>query len=229
MECNIMYAEHRYQPRQPRTASIGASLAISGAIVAALVYASPNVVKQVIHTFPVRNYPQTPIPPIDEPKPLPKAEHKPVTQPPVVAPKPLVESKTETAIDTTPDIPIVPPKPLEPLDKGPVVLADPPAKPAEPPALVGARRDPRFAEDFQPAYPAAEIRAQRDGRVAVRVLVGADGRVKAVEQISATSDAFFDATRRQALSRWRFKPATRGGVPQESWMTLSVTFRIEDQ
>jgi protein TonB len=53
--------------------------------------------------------------------------------------------------------------------------------------------------------------------------------VKAAESVSATSPAFFEATRRQALSKWRFKPATRGGVPQESWKTMSVRFEIKDQ
>lgn len=56
------------------------------------------------------------------------------------------------------------------------------------------------------------------------MLVGADGRVKAVERVSATSDAFFTATRRQALSQWRFRPATRDGAAIESWYRMSVTF-----
>jgi protein TonB len=61
------------------------------------------------------------------------------------------------------------------------------------------------------------------------VLIGVDGRVKAAQSVSATSAAFFEATRRQALSKWRFKPATRGGIPEESWKTLSVRFLIKDQ
>ncbi|RYE01614.1 MAG: TonB family protein, partial [Sphingomonadales bacterium] len=64
--------------------------------------------------------------------------------------------------------------------------------------------------------------------VSVRVLIGTDGRVKAVEQVSATSTAFFEATKRQALGKWRFKPATRGGVPQESWKTMSVRFELKN-
>jgi len=52
--------------------------------------------------------------------------------------------------------------------------------------------------------------------------------VKAVEQVSATSNAFFEATRRQALAKWRFKPATRGGIPQESWKTMSVRFELKN-
>jgi protein TonB len=99
-------------------------------------------------------------------------------------------------------------------------------KPAPPPPLIGAVADPRYARDFQPDYPGSEIRGGREGTVSVRVLIGVDGRVKAVEQVSATSQAFFDATRRQALAKWRFKPATRGGVPQESWKVMNVRFEL---
>ena len=74
------------------------------------------------------------------------------------------------------------------------------------PPLIGAAVDPRYAGDFQPAYPADERRASATGAWSVRVLIGIDGRVKQIEQVSATSDAFFEATRRQALAKWRFKP-----------------------
>jgi protein TonB len=47
----------------------------------------------------------------------------------------------------------------------------------------------------------------------VRVTIAPDGRVTSVEQVSATSPAFFQATQRHALSRWRFKPATVDGRP----------------
>jgi protein TonB len=92
---------------------------------------------------------------------------------------------------------------------------------------IDAEFDPRFADAMQPAYPTSEQRAQRDGSVRLRVTIGADGRVKAVERLSATSDAFWRATERHALSRWRFRPATVDGRPVESRKVLSVHFRIE--
>lgn len=223
-----MYAEHRYQPQQSRTVSIGASLLISGAIITGMIYSAPNVVKAltgpIIEVYPVPITP--PPPPIEQPKPQPEPKAKVPTQPLPNAPKPLIETPTKNPVETT--AAIYPPinEPVKPVESGPPVTLDPPK--AVPP-LVSARRDGRYADAFQPDYPASELRAQRDGRVSVRVLVGADGRVKSVEQVSATSPAFFDATKRQALSKWRFKPATRGGVAEESWMTLSVTFEIKDQ
>jgi len=223
-----MYAEHRYQPQQSRVASIGASLLISGAIITGMIYSAPNVVRAltgtVVEAYNVKDIP--PPPPIDPPKEKPKVEAKTPTQPLPTAPDPVVKTDSEPVLRTTPDIPPVQPDIVKPVEVGPPVVVEP-AKPLPP--LVGARRDPRYAEAFQPNYPASELRAQRDGRVSVRVLVSADGRVKAVEQVSATSQAFFEATRQQALSKWRFKPATRGGVAEESWMTLSVTFQIKDQ
>jgi len=229
MECNAMYAEHRYQPQQSRAVSVGASLLISGAIITGMIYSAPNVVRAltgtVVEAYNVKDIP--PPPPIDPPKEKPKLEAKTPTQPLPTAPDPVVKTDSDPVLRTTPDIPPVQPDIVKPVEVGPPVVADPP-KTVVPP-LVGARRDGRYAEDFQPAYPASELREQRDGRVSVRVLVGTNGRVKAVEQVSATSPAFFDATRRQALSKWRFKPATRGGVAEESWMTLSVTFQIKDQ
>ena len=224
-DCKVMHADTRYHARTPRSASFGAALAINGAILAGMIFAAPNVL--VVH------HPETVVEPIhlDRAPPPPEDETKPVedvqprTSAPPVAPKPLVESNSTTDIETTTKISDTPSSIEKPADPGPTTTIDPP-KPV--PALIGATTDPRYAQDFQPEYPAQEMRAQRDGLVTLRVLIGADGRVKAVEPVSATSDAFFAVTRRQALGKWRFRAATRGGVPEESWKTMTVRFRIED-
>jgi protein TonB len=96
-----------------------------------------------------------------------------------------------------------------------------------PPVRLEALFDPRFAADQQPPYPTSEERAQREGRVRLRVTIGADGRVKAVQRLDATSDAFWRSTERHALSRWRFRPATDDGRPVESTKVLTITFQIE--
>jgi protein TonB len=102
--------------------------------------------------------------------------------------------------------------------------ADPP-KPAADPIRVGARMAPGAV--LQPEYPASEQRLGREGSVTVRVTIGADGRVRAVEKVSATSDAFYRATERHALRSWRFKPATVDGRPVESRTVLTVYFRLD--
>lgn len=100
--------------------------------------------------------------------------------------------------------------------------------PAQPPKLVLARLDERYAGLFQPDYPARAQREGVEGVAVVRVLIGTDGRVKAVELVSTDDPAFFEATKRRALSKWRFKAATRGGVPEESWKEMRVRFEIKN-
>lgn len=110
---------------------------------------------------------------------------------------------------------------------GDIVL---PQRPPLPPLPVrrGAEVDPRYAGELQPPYPPAEQRAQRDGRVQVRVTIGADGRVVAIALLSATSDAFWRVTQQQALRRWRFRPATLDGRPVEDSKVMNLVFRITD-
>ncbi len=105
----------------------------------------------------------------------------------------------------------------------PVLTPDPP-----PPVMVQAKADPRFVAGFQPPYPAAMLRQQMEGSVTVRVTIGSDGRVIDVAMISTADPAFFEATRRQALSKWRFLPATRDGVAVSSERVMTVHFHITD-
>ncbi|MDT8760686.1 energy transducer TonB [Sphingomonas psychrotolerans] len=223
-----MYAEHRYAPPKSRTVSLGAALLINGALIAGLAFSVPDFIKQKAPTtLTLRDYRDPPVPPLEEPKPEPKADPRVAQMPEPTAPKPTIESESPNTTRTTTDInPPVPPLPPVP-NAGPTYV--PETLPPPLPPLVAAEQDPRFARDFQPAYPSSELRAQRDGAVRIRILIGTDGRVKAAEPVSATSDAFFEATRRQALAKWRFKPATRGGVPQESWKIMNVRFEIANQ
>lgn len=169
--------------------------------------------------------------PQDPPPPPPTSETPPDSA------KPDMRS-TMTSVD-----PIFPP----PFDDSALRPADPPVAPAgdggstvsgegttvrvpDPPApvLVEAAIDPRHATAFQPDYPPSMIRMEREGHVTVRVSIGPDGRVTAVERVSASDDAFWTATQRQALRKWRFRPATRDGAPVASTKILTVRFRLAD-
>lgn len=162
--------------------------------------------------------------PIDPPPPKQADDVEPVQR----------NTSTPTVVD-----PVVPTTPLTgvhfdsgpstaepgPVDPGPPVrAADPPTVPK----LVLAQLDQRYADLFQPDYPARAQREGMEGVAVVRVLIGTDGRVKAVELVSTDDPAFFEATKRRALTKWRFKAATRGGVPEESWKEMRVRFEIKN-
>lgn len=111
---------------------------------------------------------------------------------------------------------------------GGVAPVDPPVARHDP-VFVKASQDPRFAKAFHPDYPPSLVREGLEGSVTVKVTIGIDGRVNAIELVKATNRAFFEETREQALRYWRFKPATSDGVPVESQQVLTVQFNLEDQ
>lgn len=223
-----MYAT-RYAPADTgRPLRMGAALAINGGILAALLFAAPNIVplerEGGIPTIP--NIPIQPDPP--EVKPETKAETEP-QNPLIVIPVTPVRPTDQPVLESTTSEPPFAPDPFPPAPGdglgGTGKVMDPPA----PPPLIGASLDPRYADALQPSYPSPDIRANREGSVVVRVRIGTDGRVKAVERVSAPSDTMFTATQQQAMRKWRFKPATRGGTPEESWKTMTVRFELENR
>lgn len=161
------------------------------------------------------------------PEPLKKVPPKPLSNEKIVVPPiPLPPIPTLPPIDLTPVKPMDPPG-GDVIGRVPEPTPPAPIEPIKAPVIVGVQIASMAA--LQPPYPAEEQRAGREGRVTLRVLVGADGRVKQVEKVAATSDAFYTATEKQALGRWRFKPATRDGVPFEQWKTMSVRFVLDGE
>jgi protein TonB len=159
------------------------------------------------------------IPPPDTPPPVVE-----VQQPrPTVLDRPQQVVQTKAQDSVTYAEPYRPPEPIELASGTGTGVADIPD--VRVPVRVGAEFDPRTI--IQPPYPPTEQRAQREGNVRVRVTIGADGRVTAVERLSATSDAFWRATERYALARWRFRPATEDGRPVVSTKVLNLHFQIE--
>lgn len=220
-----MYAERNTPRLNP--GSLAAAVGVNGAILAALIFAAPDAFKAPppvpFTAYPV---PITPPPPPPPPEPVPVTAEKSTTQPKVSQPDAPIPEVTlpplrdPTSAWTDPG-PI--PQPTDPIGSGGTATVDPP-KPL--PVLVGAQPDPRAT--FQPPYPAELRRTETEGRITVRVLIGADGRVKAVEPVGAGETAFFEATRRHALACWRFRPATQDGVPYEVWKVMNVRFELQD-
>lgn len=210
-----------------RPGSMALALGLTAAPVIAL--ALGLQIRNVIHDPTIlKTYPVAPEPPPPPPDPQPQPKTK---TPPIeiayVPPIPHVPVPPVNPLPTTVDPPAPNPGPLIGTNLDPTPPAPPP--PIAKPVIVGPEIDPRYANLLQPPYPPEEQRAGNSGRVVLRVLVGTDGRVKQVEKISAASDAFFAAAQRQALGKWRFKPATKDGVPMEQWKVMSLRFQIEDQ
>ncbi len=203
--------EKRFNP-----SSIAIVIALHGAGLAALMLAKPGLIQTISSDPPSVELidAEQDIPPVIDP---PEQE---VEQPniPDIPRNPIDLDRTVilTPPDTTDLLPPIPPSPP------PSTAPTPPADPI----VIEARFDPAHLGDLQPDYPTILLRRELEGSVTVRVRIGADGRVKAVQRVRADHESFFEATRRHALRRWRFIPATRDGRPIESWQQHTVQFRI---
>jgi protein TonB len=150
----------------------------------------------------------------------------PVTRTPVYVPPKNVESDPAdpgSILEGTGDPPIT----GDPGTGETITRAEPEPKPIPLPVLTEPVPLSSAVRDFQPPYPSQLLRLGVEGKAVVRVLIGADGRVKQVAVISADDPLFAEATERQALRKWRFKPATRDGAPVESWKQMTVRFEIK--
>lgn len=160
-----------------------------------------------------------------EPEPIPdppkQPEVKPKSQVDYVKPivPPLPRQSDPVVVQPRDNVVIFDPRPIGRDEPAPVPPKPIPAPPAPTPAKMRSG-------DLQPPYPPALEASQTEGKVAVRITIGADGRVKAVEKVSATHDAFFRATERHARRAWRFTPATRDGKPVESRQVITVDFQL---
>lgn len=223
-----MYAD-RYGKSGLKPGALSIAIGLNSAIIAALIFSAPDIAESIDKTFTATTIP-LPVDPLPPPDPKREPETKQHPEQHVFDPPPAPRPDSIDPIAPTTDPFVLPSGPtgMDGGVTGGTGTVEPPYIPPHVPVFVGARPDPRFAKAFQPAYPPGERRAEHEGRVTVRVLIGVDGRVKQVELVSAASDAFFAATREQALAKWRFTPATKDGIPQEAWRTMSVSFVLND-
>jgi len=211
-----------YEQKTIRPGGMALVIALHAAAFAGLVLIKTNIISQ---GNPITEVFNIPIPPEPKQEPPPPRPEPPRQQSVLDTPRPLVPTpRDDGPVVTERPVPQQPPY-FPPARE--TVIAD--ATPDLPrlPVRVEAQVDPRFAGQLQPPYPPAEESRQRDGTVRVRVTIGADGRVKAIARLNATSDAFWRATERHALAHWRFRPATEDGRPIETTKVMNLIFRIE--
>lgn len=209
-----------YQGNSRSPLAIAATVAVYGAAIAAFLLI-PSKIVMIDRTPPFWGYPV----PVDPDPPLPP--------PPPADPR--VQPKDDTNVTMPDDTKVDGPNKgdiiftrkdsFDPINPGGDTTIDPPKVD---PVFVRATLDDRRRADVQPPYPGAMIRAQMEGFAKVHVFIGADGRVSSVELIEATDPAFWEATRKQALRYWRFRPATRDGMPVPSDQIMTVRFRLAD-
>ncbi len=177
--------------------------------------------------------PPLPSPPIKPPPPPPATPLKR----PVPAPTPLALAPLPTPQPTA--APIAPPTLAATAPVNAPVLATPSVAPApsvvavpapSPPAKVDM---PTTVADYQakspPVYPAMSKRMGEQGRVVLRVLIGADGVPQQAEVQQSSGHGRLDRAAAEAVMRWRYVPGKRGGVPETMWFQVPIEFKLNNE
>lgn len=183
------------------------------------------------------------LPPPRLPREIVERPTEPSTATDRVKQQPRLTRPVPILVDTPTTDPVPPDTQVKPYEIGDELLPGDPGPPspegvpggeAEPGAPTGpAAETPVFwkmkpLETRPPVYPPRCLRLGIEGTVRVRVLVGEDGRVQEVTVGKSSGDAALDEAALEAVSRWRFEPARRDGVPVRAWAVVPIEFKLID-
>ncbi|RZA13667.1 MAG: energy transducer TonB [Lysobacteraceae bacterium] len=105
-------------------------------------------------------------------------------------------------------------------------------EPLPPPPAPAAPAAPRAVADTDavpinrpaPRYPAEALSRNIGGIVRVRATVAPDGSVERMEVAESSGNRFLDRAAMDAVRRWTFKPALRGGQPVSATVIVPLEF-----
>jgi TonB family protein len=78
-----------------------------------------------------------------------------------------------------------------------------------------------------PKYPPELIEQNVQGEVVLYAVIRADGSVDGIQLVRSV-DPQLDANAKSALSQWKFRPATKAGVPVDLEAIVHIPFKIRD-
>jgi protein TonB len=142
---------------------------------------------------------------------------------------PQLDVATTTAAPTTTETP--PPETASATPAETVAPPPIPLPPVEAPssgvfaAVPPGGTQPEEIDRVIPRYPAGARAAGAAGSVVIRGIVRRDGTIDEVEIIKDLPYGLGDAAR-DAVRRWRFRPATFRGEPIDVYYTVTVNFRL---
>jgi len=84
---------------------------------------------------------------------------------------------------------------------------------------------PVLVRKVDPKYPPALIEAHVDGEVVLYAIIRKDGSVDSIQLVRGI-DPQLDMNSIEALGRWKFRPATREGVPVDLETVVHIPFRF---
>ncbi|MEO7159333.1 MAG: TonB family protein [Polaromonas sp.] len=168
-------------------------------------------------------------PPVQPVKPAPAAVQKEAAIKPPARP----QAQPLAIADPTPS-PNAPAGSLTPaLVPTPAPVAEAPAAHSAPPAPPAATAvqlpssNAGYLQNPKPAYPPLSKRLGEQGKVVVRVLIGADGVAQKAELRQSSGFDRLDQAALDTVLKWRYVPGKRGGIAEEMWFNVPINFVLE--
>lgn len=87
---------------------------------------------------------------------------------------------------------------------------------------------PAYLNNKPPEYPSMARKRGFEGKVILRVRVLSSGNPQELEIKDSSGYEILDEAALEAVEKWKFKPATRGGSPVDSWVEIPIRFELRD-
>ena len=87
--------------------------------------------------------------------------------------------------------------------------------------------DAAYLNNPKPPYPALSRRLGEQGKVVIRVLIGADGKAQQAQVHSSSGFDRLDQAGLQTVMKWQFEPGKRGGIPEAMWFNVPLIFKMD--
>ena len=191
----------------------------SGLLMRAVEVVVPAEILAQIVDLPATQVAPAPKPPETVKQEMNKAKPAAQASPNVLAVENATPSPNAPAIQA-----IAPPAPYVP--NVPVATVAMPAPPAAP-KIVLPSSDADYLSNPKPTYPAMSKRLGEQGKVVVRVLIGADGLPQKSELRQSSGFDRLDDAALATVMKWRYVPGKRDGIAEAMWFNVPITFRLE--
>ncbi|TKA90101.1 energy transducer TonB [Guyparkeria sp. SB14A] len=83
-----------------------------------------------------------------------------------------------------------------------------------------------YLDNPPPAYPRASQRLREEGEVRLRVVVDREGKPVTWSVVQSSGHERLDRAAKEAVAKWRFDPATRGGEPVRGEVIVPLQFTL---
>lgn len=164
-----------------------------------------------------------PVAPVPQRAPEPVSRPRPKPAEPPAAPAPAPQAIAQAAPAPNAPTGVAAPVPAA----APLAIPDTPRPALEPAKVELPSSNASYLQNPTPVYPAISKRLGEQGRVLVRVLIGADGSPRQAELKRGSGYERLDRAALDYVMKCRYVPGKVAGVPQAMWYEAPVNFVLE--